>query len=234
MGRIVAIAGGDLDSIRNLNMHALSLTKKENPNALFIGTASRDSESYVQSITQEYNRCGCEAKSLCLVTKSYTSAEIDALLAWADIIFVGGGDTISMMQIWKQYGVDRKLKEIYEKDLAVLTGISAGAICWFNCGHSDSESFHNQESWQFCWANGMLDLFPMAYCPHYNEEGRNSFDAMLKEKNIAGIAMENDTAFVENNGKQYYIRSHESAKAFWMQYQNEVLEKQEVQFENID
>lgn len=234
MGRIVAIAGGDLDSIRKLNLHAIALTKKSYPNVLFIGTASRDSESYIQSITQEYNRFGCEAKSLCLITKSYEDGEIDALLAWADIIFVGGGDTISMMQIWKQHGLDQKLKTLYEKDLAVLTGISAGAICWFNCGHSDSESFHNQENWQFCWANGMLNLISMAYCPHYNEAGRNSFDAMLQQKDMVGIAMENDTAFVENNGQQYFIRSNPAAKAFCLQYQNNLLEKQEVLFENLD
>ena len=139
-----------------------------------------------------------------------------------------------MMQIWKQHGLDQKLKTLYEKDLAVLTGISAGAICWFNCGHSDSESFHNQENWQFCWANGMLNLIPMAYCPHYNEAGRNSFDAMLQQKDMVGIAMENDTAFVENNGQQYFIRSNPAAKAFCLQYQNNLLEKQEVLFENLD
>ena len=100
------------------------------------------------------------------------------------------------------------MKKIYEKDLAVLTGLSAGAICWFNCGHSDSESFHKEENWNYCWANGMLDIIHMAYCPHYNEEGRNSFDRMLLGKNMVGLAMENNTAFVENNGEQYFIRSN--------------------------
>jgi len=233
MGRIVAIAGGNLDSIRALNLHAIVLTNQSNPNVLFVGTASRDSEQYIQSITQEYSNLGCEAQSLCLVTKSYKDSEMDALLAWADIIFVGGGDTISMMRIWKQYGLDKKLKHIYETDSAVLTGISAGAICWFNCGHSDSESFHNQDNWQFCWANEMLNLIPLAYCPHYNEEGRNSFDEMLKQKHMAGIAMENDTAFVEDNGNQYFIRSHSEAKAFWIQYINESMEKQEVTFKEL-
>ena len=95
-----------------------------------------------------------------------------------------------MMQIWKQHGLDKKLKRIYEKDLAVLTGLSAGAICWFNCGHSDSESLHDKENWNYCWANEMLDFFHIAYCPHYNEEGRDSFDKMLVEKNMQGLAME--------------------------------------------
>lgn len=231
MGRIVAIAGGDLSSTKELNIHTIKLTNKANPNVLFIGTASKDAQGYREAITREYHCFGCEVKSLCLVSKSYEDKEIDVLLSWADIIYVGGGDTISMMQVWKQYGLDKKLKKIYEKDSAVLTGLSAGAICWFYCGHSDSGTFHNEDNWNYCWANGMLDIFHMAYCPHYNEEGRNSFDKMLSEKNMVGLAMENNTAFVENNGKQYYIRSHPDAKAFLIQYRNEIMDKQEVTFE---
>ena len=110
-----------------------------------------------------------DVKSLSLTSKSYRDKEIDQLLSWADIIYVGGGDTISMMQTWKKYGVDEKLKQIYEKDSAVLTGISAGAICWFYCGHSDSEASHNKDDERYCWATGMLDIFHMAYwiCNNY-------------------------------------------------------------------
>ena len=233
MGRIVAIAGGDLSSTRELNIHTIKLTNNANPNVLFIGTASRDAEGYIEAITKEFDFLKCEVKALCLCSKEYDDKGIDSLLSWADIIYVGGGDTISMMKIWRQHGLDRKLMNIYEKDLAVLTGISAGAICWFNCGHSDSESFHKEGTWNFCWANGMLDIFHIAYCPHYNEDGRNSFDEMLGNKNMIGLAMEDNTAFVENNGKQYYIRSTPNANAYRIQYINCIMKKQEVDFEDI-
>lgn len=232
MGRIVAIAGGNLSSTRELNAHTIKLTNVKNPDVLFIGTASHDANEYIEVITKAFNLLECEVKSLCLCSKNYTEQEIDDLLAWADIIYVGGGDTIFMMQIWKQYGLDEKLKKIYEKDLAVLTGISAGAICWFRCGYSDSESFHDEENWNYCWADGMLDIFHMAYCPHYNEEGRNSFDERLREKDLVGLAMENDTAFVENNGYQYFVRSNANAKAFMITYKNEIMEKQDIKFRN--
>ena len=111
------------------------------------------------------------------------------------------------MQIWKQYKLDEKLLEIYEKDFAVLTGISAGAICWFNCGYSDSGSFQEGNDWNYCWANGML-----------------------RAKNLAGLAMENDTAFVVNNGKPYFIRSNPNANAFKIQYKNGTIEKQALKF----
>lgn len=231
MGRIVAIAGGDLTSTRELNIHTIKLTNYANPNVLFIGTASRDAEGYIEAITKEFIFLKCEVKTLCLCSEEYDDKDIDSILSWADIIYVGGGDTISMMQIWRQHGLDDKLKNIYEKDSAVLTGISAGAICWFSCGHSDSESFHKEDAWNYCWANGMLDIFHIAYCPHYNEEGRHSFDEMLVQKKIPGLAMEDNTAFVENNGRQYFIRSNPSANAYNIQYINGIMVKKEIEFE---
>ena len=233
MGRIVAIAGGDLTSTEKLNMHTIKLSNKTNPNVLFIGTASGDAKDYIEEIETAFDLLGCEVKALCLCSDDPDNNETDSLLSWADIIYVGGGDTVSMMQTWKLRGFDVRLKKIFENDTAVLTGLSAGASCWFNCGHSDSESFHKEDNWDFCWANGMLDIIHLAYCPHYDEEGRNSFDEMLAVKNMPGLAMENNTAFVENNGKQYFIRSIPNAKAYSIQYVNGIVEKQEVEFEII-
>ncbi len=230
MGRIVAISGGDLISTKELNLHAIKLSNKSDTHVLFIGTASNDAEGYIEKFSEEYRQFGCDVKSLCLVTKTYTNEEIDELLSWSDLIYVGGGDTISMMKVWKQYDLDLKLKEIYHQDKAVLTGISAGAICWFNCGHSDSESFKTDGAWTFCWANDMLDIFHMVFCPHYDEEGRASFDEMLKEKNLVGLAMENDTAFVEDNGKQYFLRSNSAANVFEIQYKNGLMDKKKIGF----
>ena len=230
MGRIVAISGGDLGSTRPLNLHAIQLSGKTNPNILFVGTASRDADGYIASIEKECENLGCSVKSLCLVTKSYQDEDIDRLLSWADIIYVGGGDTVSMMLVWKQHGLDKKLKEIYRKDSAVLTGLSAGAICWFHCGHSENESFQGNEDRRYRWADGMLNLLDYAFCPHYNEDGREAFDSMLKEKNLTGLAMENDTAFVENNGNQYFIKSNSFAKASEIRYKSGFMDKKPVEF----
>lgn len=230
MGRIVAIASGDLLSTRPLNKYAIKLAKKKNPNVLFIGTASRDAQDYQDTFTKEYNKMGCEVKYLCLVPATGED-RINNLLSWADIIYVGGGDTVFMMQMWKKYGVDEKLKKIYEKDSAVLTGISAGAICWFCSGHSDSQSFSKESEWEYYWADG-LGIVPMAFCPHY-EERQSSFDTMLLEKNMPGLAMENNTAFVENDGERYFIRSSNEAQAFLIQYQADEMQKRSVEFKQI-
>ncbi len=229
MGRVVAVAGGDLTSCERVNMHAVTLSGKKSPNVLFIGTAGRDSQGYVDEVTRDYGKLGCEVKSLSLVTQTYEDEEIDAFLSWADLIYVGGGDTVFMMQTWKEHGLDKRLKAVYENDSAVLTGVSAGAICWFNCGHSDSE-FYRRSDWGYCFAEDMLDIFHMVYCPHYNESGRESFDPMMAEKDIPGLAMENYTAFVENGGDRYFIRETENQHAYVIRYENGVMDKREVEF----
>lgn len=230
MGRIVAIGGGDLQSTRELNCYMIRSSKSEHPNALFIGTASGDAEGYIEKIKEAFGLLGCKVKALCLAGDHCTEKEIDRLLAWADIIYVGGGDTVSMMKIWKANGVDKKLLEIYKNDTAVLGGISAGAICWFACGHSDSEAFSGKEDWQYIFADGMLDIHHYALCPHYNEEGRDTFDEMLKEKDITGLALENETAFVEENGVISFIRSREDAKAYKITFQDGEMMKKELAF----
>lgn len=231
MGRIVAIAGGDLATTQEINRYMIELSGKVQPNVLFIGTASRDDEGYAENFRIAFQNIGGSVKTLALVKKNYMETDIEELLNWADIIYVGGGDTVSMLKIWKEFSLDERLKEIYRKDRAVLGGISAGAMCWFSCGHSDSDAFQGDENWHYRIVDGMLGIYPFAYCPHYNEEGRQSFDEMLKGKNMRGLAMESETAFVDVNGEISFIRSRDNAKAYWLDWDNGKLQKKEVAFE---
>lgn len=234
MGRVVAIGGFPPEGGNRLIMHAMELTGKEHPNMLYVPTAQMDSAASVEGAVQRYGALGCQVKSLCLVEKSYTDGELDDLFSWADLIYVGGGDTISMMRIWRERGLDKRLKQIYKDDAAVLAGISAGAICWFGAGHSDSESFHKKDGWSFCFAEGMLSLFPEIYCPHYNEPGRNTFDEMLQEKGDAvGLAVDNGAAFVECGDKHYFIRCTPAANVYRMQYVGGELQKAQMEIRNV-
>ncbi len=234
MGRVVAISGGDLKSTEALNRYALQLTEKVEPNVLFMGTASEDAEGYIEKFTKVYTELHCKVKSLCLETITYSEEALDNLFAWADLIYVGGGDTNHMMRMWEKFGIDRRLKEVYKKDSAVLTGISAGAICWFEFGHSDSESLLEEED-SFTWAEGMLGIYQGGFCPHYNEPGRDSFDDMLMERSrvqameLIGYALENDMAFVEKNGENCFIKCDESAKGYVIRCREGKLEKKMIE-----
>ena len=227
MGRIVAIASGDLESTKVINEYAVNMISGESKNVLFIGTASRDSEGYIESFTMAFSEIACSVRALKLTTEKYSYEKIIEMVSWADIIYVGGGDTIFMMNIWKEYGLDKILKEIYKNDRTVLMGISAGAICWFNCGCTDSELALVGEGTKYGWANDMLNLHNYAYCPHY-EDRVEDFGKLMKEKNINGLAMESNTAFVEENGKIYFIKGNEEYKVYTYKYKDGKCEKKEV------
>lgn len=227
MGRIIAIAGGDLQSTKPINEYAIKMLNSTTKNVLFISTASYDAEEYIINLTGAFEELDCKVRTLKLATKEYPAEDIKERIDWADIIYVGGGDTIYMMNIWKKYGLDILLNDVYKNDTAVLMGISAGAICWFNCGCTDSELAIIREGLTYGWANDMLNIHNYAYCPHY--EGRvEDFEVLLNEKNINGLAMESDTAFVEDNGNVYYIKSDEMSKAYVFEYADGNYKKREV------
>ena len=226
MGRIVAIAGGNLDSTHKINQYIVAMAGKEKANLLFIGTASHDAEGYISAVHSEFGCLGCVVKELSLTSDKYTDDEVDELLDQADIIYVGGGDTAFMISVWREYGLDSKLKKVYLTDRAVLSGISAGAMCWFNCGHSDSSVFWKDGNIGYGWINGLLDIHSYAFCPHYGER-KESFDEMIKEKPYPGMALDENVAFVDENGSVHFISSKESAEAYLMTFHDGRLVKQE-------
>lgn len=231
MGRIVAIGGGDLQTTESLNQYAIELSEKQHPNLLFVGTASGDAEGYIENIRNAFEPLGCQVKELSLTRQNYTQNQIDERLQWADIVYIGGGDTRSMMETWKLHSFDKKLIDIYQKNQAVLMGLSAGAVCWFDRGHSDCECLTGKEDWQYIFVEGMLGIHKYALCPHYNQAGRESFDGMLKDIGIPGIALESETAFVDNNGQISFIRSRADANAYIIKYNKHKIEKTQVVFE---
>ena len=182
MGKIVAIGGGDLSALATepIDRAIIQLAPKRGgasrPNALFIPTASGDSTEYWEIFDQAYRTSyGCDS----------------------DVLYVGGGNTLKMMRRWRRLGVDEFLRRAHDRG-AVLCGVSAGAICWFNSGHSDSMSFYRPDDWDYIAVTGMGLVKGLA-CPHYNGETagiprRQSFHDMVRKKGATGIAIDNDCA----------------------------------------
>jgi len=220
MKKIIAIGGGEIGrpgfpiETTKIDKEIIRLTQKSNPALLFLPTASGDSESYFSTVEKYFGKkLKCKVNVLYL-TKSNLSKKMlrDKILS-TDIIYVGGGNTMKMMGIWKKLGVDKILKEAYEKGI-VLSGLSAGAICWFKYGNSDSRKMIDSKA-PLIRVSG-LNFIQTLFCPHYDFEKYRKPELkkmMLKTSGIA-IALDNCCAIEIIDDTYQIISSKDSANAY--------------------
>ena len=220
MGKIVAIGGGDLRTLQTLDIdkEIVELSGKERPRALFIPTASSDSVEYWEAFDRAYGgELGCDTDVLYMLGKRPTQERLQDAVLGADVIYVGGGNTLKMMRRWRLLGVDKLLEAAYAGG-TVLAGLSAGCICWFSYGHSDSMSFYTDgDDWSYIRVKGMgfIDAFG---CPHYNgEERQQDFQAMMRRHPGIGagigIGVEDCCALEVVDGSYRIITSRQGAVA---------------------
>jgi peptidase E len=163
---IVTVGGGGflLFDARHLQerfiLAQLRPTPGRKPAALFLGTASGDNDRAQLSFIKTFTALGCEARTLTFfpyeMKRDYAQAARDA-----DLIYVGGGNTVAMIEVWRAFGFDAALREAYDAG-AVLAGISAGANCWFEHYVTDSVP-----------GGGVRDglgFVPGTFCPHLDSE----------------------------------------------------------------
>ena len=220
MGSIVAIGGGDLRTLATepIDREIIRLSGKPSPNALFVPTASGDSPAYADAFRHAYGASyGCQTDTLYLLGEAPPPEAIASKIRWADIIYVGGGNTLMMMRRWRRLGVVPLLEEAYERG-AVLCGVSAGAICWFERGHSDSMSFYHPEDWSYIAVTGM-GLLPGLACPHYNGDTggvprRDDFHDMMLRKRGNGLAIDNDCAVEFTDAGYKVISTNQTSGAY--------------------
>jgi peptidase E len=161
--RILALGGASLLPSSNdgaLHQYLLDLTGLERPRICFIGTASGDNHEYTAAFYAFFAR-RAEASHLGLFDRRVD--DIGAFLGQQDVIYVGGGNTANMLAIWRTHGVDRALKDAWERGV-ILAGPSAGAVCWFEAGTTDS--FGPEIG---ALRDGMRFL-KGSFCPHYDSE----------------------------------------------------------------
>ena len=139
---IVAIGGGEIGKFETLKIdqEIVNLSNKKKPKVLFIPTASGDALWYVKVVESVYGeKLGCEVDSLLLSNNELTELKIEEKIMNSDIVYVGGGNTRKMMEIWDKHNIPTLLKRAYNKGI-VMSGVSAGSICWYDFGYSDSLS----------------------------------------------------------------------------------------------
>ena len=152
-----------------IDREVIELTGKARPKALFIPTASYDSVEYWEGFQRIYGGdLGCETAVLYLLNLDPSREELEESILSSELIYVGGGNTLKMMRRWRKLGVDRLLEQAYNRG-TVLAGVSAGAICWFSYGHSDSMAFYHPGDWSYIRVKGMGWIDSLA-CPHFDGE----------------------------------------------------------------
>lgn len=184
MKKIVTIGGGSHKGNNHINKEIVKLTGNKKSKLLFIPTASSDELRYVEVIEEIFNKLGCSVKNLLLLSQTYSKRELENLILSADIIYVGGGNTLMMMRKWRRLGIDTLLKKSWQKG-AVMCGSSAGSICWYESGHSDSMYYYSPKKWDYIRVHG-LSFLPFINCPHYdsqtgNKKRKNDFRRMMKK-----------------------------------------------------
>jgi dipeptidase E len=159
---IIAVGGGGFShasSTLSLERYILNLTSKAAPRVAFLPQASKEDPVYISKFLEKFVELGALPSWVSLFGR-VEDTWAEKLLS-QDVIYVGGGNTRSMLALWREWGVDRVLKQAYEKGI-ILCGVSAGAICWFEQGITDS-----------VWPLGVLDCLGIlsgSACPHFDSE----------------------------------------------------------------
>jgi dipeptidase E len=176
---ILALGGHWWEPRNAIDDFVLELTGKERPRVLLVPTARGDRDSDVVGFHETYGR---RAGATHLSLFGIPPADIRGLVLEHDAVFVSGGNTANMLAVWRVHGLDAILREAWERGI-VLAGSSAGSICWFEAGVTDS--FRAELDGIEC-----LGFLPGSNCPHYDGEDqrRPAYRRLLEEGFPHGLA----------------------------------------------
>ena len=215
---IIAIGGGGFG--RNpgegfIEQYILDQTNKEIPNICFIPTATGDNEAYKVNYYSTFSKLNCNPVHLDFFKRT---PDLEKLISEQDAIFVGGGNTKSMLAVWKDWGLDELLHKAYKVGV-VMSGVSAGANCWFERSVVDS------------WEEDLKVIDCMgfvkgSYCPHYDEEPLrrpavkkflqdNIFEGCYASEGNAALHIKNENDYLSINfgkDKNSYLVSFAEGK----------------------
>lgn len=186
--QIIAIGGGGFSqgSEPELDEYVLDQSRSTTPRIGFIGTASGDSERTLVQFYARFAKLDCRPSHLPLFARTPNLA---SWILGQDVIYVGGGNTQSLLSVWEGWELAPLLQRAGEAG-TVLSGISAGAICWFDSGLTDSRS-------DTLGPLACLGFVPGSCCPHYSGEAlrRPTFERMVGRGEIApGFAIDDGAA----------------------------------------
>lgn len=198
--RILAIGGGELKNRETLKIdefiaeEAKKIAGDRRACGLFLPTASHDCMPYYNTFHKVYTgQFGLKTDVALICNREIDLNKIQGKIDKADFIYVGGGDTVFMLEEWKRKGLLPLLEKAYA-DGKFLCGLSAGAICWFEEMYSDSVVEGDYAMYPgLGWLKGKIS-------PHYNER-MVDFDEIIRYNRLCAWGVENDAALLFDNGQ---------------------------------
>lgn len=223
MRQIIALGGGGGGFSMEpnnplLDLYILKQAKKVKPEICFIPTASGDSENYISRFYNFFNQQDCKPSHLSLFEPP--TRDLEDFILEKDIVYVGGGNTKNLLALWKEWGLDSILRKAWNQGV-ILAGLSAGSICWFEEGVTDS------------YGDGLepikcLGFLKGSNCPHYDGEidRRPTYHKLIESIEIqAGVAVDDGVAIhYKEQGISKIVSSRPNAKAYSVSFETEVVE----------
>lgn len=185
--QIVALGGGGFTEEPDnpaLDEYVLAASGRERPRVCFLATAGGDSPSYTVKFYNAFSGGHCEPTHLALFNRTVDDAR--ALLLAQDVIYVGGGNTVNLLAVWRAQGIDGVLREAWARGV-VLAGLCAGSMCWFEGGVT--ASFGRS----VVPLRDGLGLLPGSNCPHYRQR-REAYADAVKGGLPPGLAADDGVA----------------------------------------
>jgi dipeptidase E len=212
--QIVALGGGGFSMERDgslLDDYVLSLLSAERPRVCFLPTASGDADHYVVRFYRRFS-ASCEASHVSLFRRDQGTDGVEEDLAShllsQDLIYVGGGNVVSMLGAWRAHGLDDVLRTAWLRGI-VLCGPSAGSLCWFDEALS---AFHGPPR-----SVRGLGFLPYSNCVHYDAEParRGQYHRLVAEGMQGGFAVEDGVALHFRRARLHaVVSSRPDARAY--------------------
>lgn len=210
-GQIVAFGGGGFAMEPDnplLDDYVLSLAPSPRPRVCLLPTASGDSQGWIERFYELFTDDRCEPSHLGLFSRSVD--DLYAFLSRQDIVYVGGGNTVNLLAVWRAQGLAELLRALLAHG-TIFCGVSAGALCWFERGITDS------------YGPGLnpledgLGLLAGSFCPHYDSDPRRpgAFSAYVGRTGREGLAAEDGVGLHYVYGRLARVVSSRPGASAW-------------------
>lgn len=207
---VVALGGGGFSMEPDnplLDDYVLGLTGKDRPRVCFVPTAGGDSADYLERFYRAFDGTRCQATHLALFKREVD--DLERFVLEQDLVYVGGGNTLNLLAVWRAHRLDRVMRQAWEAGV-VLCGVSAGALCWFEDGVTDSLGT------KLSALGDGLGLVAGSFCPHFDGESdrRPIYHALVQGGMRAGVAADDGAAVHYADGRCDAVSSRPLARAY--------------------